>query len=264
MKKWLLLSLAVLVMWPAPAAGQEEAPAAAQEEAPTWWAVFTEQVRPSMVDQYESVAAEMRALIGANASEDLEYYTLFGPETGYLYAVPMESMAEFTELGASWEAMVDKVGRDTWMEVDARGAEAVENRSLTFYVERADLSYKPETPRLTEDEAVMRHYDWVYPVPGKEMETEAVMKEWVELYATNGVTSGFYVYQAVTGDDLPMYVVSTHAASQADYFADGDQLDEMLGEADDALWMKTRSLLRDFEHNNAWLRPDLSLVQEEE
>jgi len=257
MKRWMLFPLAVLIVWPANLVAQEE------EYSPTWWAVFTEQVAPSHVAAFEEASAAMHEVIVANAPEGMVYYTLSGPETGYMYAIPMESYEQFMEIGQQWEGMVEQIGREKWMEMDAAGSKMVTSRSMTLYIERMDLSYVPEAPRLDE-EAPMRHYDYIYPVPGKDQEVEAVMREWVDLYKSHDADSGWMVYQAFTGADLPLYVFSTLAMDRGDYEADGDRLDEMMGEADDALYIKMGNLLRKFEHNDAWFRPELSLLLDEE
>ncbi|MFQ5747812.1 MAG: hypothetical protein ACE5HF_11435 [Gemmatimonadota bacterium] len=259
MKKRHLLPLAALLLFPLGAVAQE-----AQEEAPTWWAVFTDHVPPSGVAKYEEAGAALAEMIKANATPDLTYYTLSGSETGYLYAIPMTGLAQFMELNASWEAMMERAGREDFMTAMNSANAVVDHSSLTFYVQRNDLSYAPESPRLTDEESKIRHYDWIYAFPGKEAAMEEIFHAWIDLYQSNGVDSGWTVYQAVSGDDLPMYVVSTPAASVADYFANGDRIDEALGDADDALWMKTLAVTRSFHHNNANFRPELSLVPDEE
>lgn len=259
MRKYLILLLGAALAWPTALAAQEQE----KEEGPTWWAVFTEQVSPAMADEYEAVSEEMMPLIRENAAEDMEYYTLSSAEAGYMYAIPMASMADFMTLNASWNAMIDKIGRDAWDEMSARSDAAVTHRTGAFFVERSDLSYEPASPRLTFEESRIRHYDWLYPIPGKEREMVESMKKWVELYEANGVTTGFTTYQAVTGENLPAFVVGTRAASPADYLADGERIDEQLGDADDELWAETKSLMRDFKHYNAWVRPELSLMPEE-
>ncbi|MCK5447643.1 MAG: hypothetical protein KAJ43_05835, partial [Gemmatimonadetes bacterium] len=113
MKRWMLFPLAVLILWPASLAAQEE------EYSPTWWAVFTEQVAPSNVAAFEEASAAMHEVIVANAPEGMFYYTLSGPETGYMYAIPMESYEQFMEIGQQWEGMVEQIGRDKWMEMEA-------------------------------------------------------------------------------------------------------------------------------------------------
>lgn len=258
MKRWIVFPLAALMLWPASLAAQEE-----EGYSPTWWAVFSEQVAPANVAAFEEASAAMYEVIKANAPDDMVYFTLSGPETGYMYAIPMDSYEQFMEIGQQWEGMVEQIGRENWMEMDAAGSKFVTSRSMALFIERMDLSYVPEAPRLTM-EAPMRHYDYLYPVPGKEQDLEAVMGEWVELYSSQGVDSGWMVYQAFSGDDLPLYVIGTLAMDRGDYEADGDRLDEMFGEADDALWMKTRDLMRKFEHKDAWFRPELSMLPEEE
>ena len=105
MKRWFWLPLAVLMLWPAAAVAQEE------EYSPTWWAVFTEQVAPSNVAAFEEASAAMYEVIKANAPEGMVYYTLSGPETGYMYAIPMDSYEQFMEIGQKWEGMVEQIGR---------------------------------------------------------------------------------------------------------------------------------------------------------
>jgi len=259
MKRWMSLPLVLLMLWPAAAMAQEEGEAA---EGPTWWAVFSEHVQPSMIDEFEANSEEMIGLIRANAPADLTYYTLSGPETGYMYAVPMDSYEQFMEIGEKWEAMVQKIGPEKWAEMDAKSSAGVTSRELALYVQRADLSYWPENPRLTMDDAPMRHYDYAYAIPGKERELEGVLREWVDLYKSHDANSGWTVYQAFSGEDLPLYVIGTIAKNRADYEEDGNRLDELMGDADDALWVKTRNLMRKFDHTDAWMRPELSLVPE--
>jgi hypothetical protein len=245
------------MLWPAPATAQEEVQAG-----PTWWLVISEQVKPAMQEQYETASAEIMELVRANATDDIMFYTLSGSETGYVFAIPMAGMESFTKVNAAWEAMVEEAGRDEWMEISSRSDEAVTSRSMNFFVERSELSYEPASPRLTEEEAVMRHYDWIYVTPGKDSDLEGIFREWVELYKANDVDSGWTTFQAVTGNDLPLYVISTPAASRADYETNGDQLDELLGEAQEDLMNRGWVLMRDFKHNDAWMRPDMSVVPE--
>lgn len=256
MKRWFLFPLAVLMFWPATATAQEEA-------APQWWAVFTEDVAPENVAAFEENAAAAFELIKAHAPEGMVYYTLSGPETGYSYAVPLSGGLEsFAELNEQWMGMINEIGWETWKEMSGQGL--VESSKMNFYVSRPDLTYMPEALEASMGEMPVRHYDWLYPIAGTEEEFEATMKEWVAMYAENNLETGWMAYQAVTGDNLPMYVLLTPAASTGDYYLMSDKVDEMLGEAGQALMMKSWAMLRDFEHNDAHLRPDLSMLPAEE
>ena len=251
MKRWMLLPLAVLMMMPASLAAQEDA-------APTWWAVFTEHVAPANVAAFEESSAASHELIVANAPAEMVYYTLSSPETGYSYAIPMASMADFMKMNEQWMGMVDAIGWDKWEAMQA--SDLVEHSSMNFYVEIPTGSYHPEGYQESMADKPVRHYDWLYPKPGMESEVTEVLKEWVALYQEHGIDSGWTAYQAVSGEDLPLVVLITPATSAGAYYMMSDEVDGILGEAGQALMMKTMGMLRKFEHNEAVFRPELSLV----
>ncbi len=258
MKRWTLLPLALLMLLPANIAAQEA------DSGPTWWAVFTEQVETKDVAAFEAVAAEFRAMVDGHVPDGMVYYTLSGPEDGYTYAVPLANMAEFTEMGEKWGAMVEEIGQETFAEVDARSAALVTHRTMNFYVERPDLSYMPEALAAASGEMSFRHFDWLYVEPGNEAEFEAILKEWVDLYAENGIESGWSANQAVTGDNLPMWVLITPADGMAAWANENEAVDAQLGDADDMLLQKTLKLMRAYKPSNSTFRPDLSVLPENE
>ena len=261
MKRWMLFPLAVLILWPVSLAAQEAAQEG--EYSPTWWVVFTEQVAPSNVAAFEKASAAMHEVIEANAPEDMVFYTLSGPETGFVYAIPMESMGDFMKLNEQWMGMINRIGMETWDAMTAKSDALVDYTTTNFYVERQDLSYWPEAMAASADDMMMRHYDWLYPKPGMQDEFVEVLKEWVALYQEHDLDTGWTTFQAVSGDELPLFVLSTPAENLAEFAAMGDAIDELLGEAGEELMQKSMAMLRKYEHNNAWLRPELSLMPDE-
>ena len=95
----------------------------------------------------------------------------------------------------------------------------------------------------------MRHYDYLYPIPGKEQALEALLREWVQLYESENANSGWMVYQSFTGEDLPLYVIGTLAMDRGDYEADGSRLDELFG---DVGWVDAFRLVEPGEHQYTW------------
>jgi len=256
MKRWTLLPLALLMLLPANIAAQEA------DSGPTWWAVFSENVESNNIAEFEAVSAEFRAMVDGHTPDGMVYYVLSGAEDGYMYAVPMESLDEFAEIGAKWQSMVEDIGRDTYDEVDARSAALVTHRSMNFYVERPDLSYMPEALEAASGEMSFRHFDWLYVEPGSEAEFAAILKEWVELYEEYGIESGWSANQAVTGDNLPMWVLITPADGMAAWANENDAIDAVLGDADDDLLQRSLALMRAYNPSNATFRPELSVLPE--
>lgn len=256
MKRLTLLPLALLMLLPAKMAAQEA------EAGPTWWAVFTDQVEVSNIAEYEAVAAEFRAMVDGHVPDGMTYYTLSGPEMGYGYAVPLSSLAAFTEMGAKWEAMVDEIGRETVEAVNAKSTALVSHGSMNFYVERRDLSYYPDALEVASATMPMRHYDWLYVEPGKESDFEAILKEWVDLYTEHGIETGWLAFQAVTGDDLPMFVLINPADGMAAWATESEAVDAQLGDADDELVQRSLALMRAYKPTNSTFRPELSVLPE--
>jgi len=246
------------MLWPASLAAQDA------ESGPTWWAVFTDEVETSNIAQYEAVAAEFRAMVDGHIPDGVNYFTLSGPEMGYTYAVPLASMAAFTEVGAKWEAMVDEIGREAFEAVNAKSTALVSHSTMNFYVERRDLSYYPDALEAASLDMPMRHFDWLYVEPGKESEFEAILKEWVDLYTEHGIETGWVANQAVTGNDLPAYVLINPADGMAAWATESEAVDAQLGEADDDLIQRSLALMRAYKPTNSTFRPELSALPKSE
>ena len=88
--------------------------------------------------------------------------------------------------------------------------------------------------------------------------TEELAKEFVELYKSKGVDSGWSIYQAITGSDLPLYVVAYPAKSEADYYANREKIREMLGEAGKKIGAKVGATIRRSEYKDGHIRRELS------
>lgn len=256
MKRWMLFPLAILMLIPASLVAQDDA-------APTWWAVIAEHVEPADVMAFEAAAAEGFEMIEANAPEGMVYYTLSGPETGFMYAIPMTGMADFMSLNEQWMGMINEIGWEKWEDMSAESDAMVENRSMNFYVEMPGQSYHPPGFEDSLGDKPVRHYDWLYPKPGMEDEFNEVMKEWVALYEEMGFEQGWTAYQAITGEDLPLVVLITPAKSAGAYYMMSEEIDGKLGEEGQKLMAKSLALMRNFEHNEATFRPELSLMPDD-
>lgn len=249
-----LAGVAALLL-PAAAAAQED-------EGPQMFFVHQEVVKPSMVGEYEAAAADWTRLMGGSdaAKGKIAYSAYSGPQIGYVYVVPIDGFSDFSEIGDAFDAVAEEVGAP-WKEAGDRSNTAADHFESGFYVHRPDLSYEPENPRLGDDEAQMVHWDFWYTLPDKTEDLEAVAKEFVELYTSKGLDTGWNVYQAITGGDLPLYVVSVQARDEADFYANEARLNEIVGAEAEKLGTKALKAARRVEPFIGWYRPDLSYPQ---
>jgi hypothetical protein len=246
---------AALALAASPLAAGEEAP-----PKPKLWAVYTEHVKPSMVADYEAVGKEMiAAMKAAKADSPYAYFTMLqGESFSYVAVTPMESFADLDRIHQEWMQMGEKVGKAAWAELIRRGSEAVVHSSMQVFVERPDISYLPTTPRIKPEEAAFAEYGFHYLVPGMEEEAATIAGEYADLYRKKGISESFRVFQAVTGENLPLLVVATYGKDEADWIASGAEVNEALGEEGLMLQQRAMRVIRTYESKKRRLREDLS------
>ncbi len=248
-------ALFAAVLWlglPAGLAAQEYPP-------PQMYWVLAEHVKPAMLHEYEAATKEMIRLLASvpDATSKVQFTTISGPEVGYAYVITIDGFSGMDRAWQNWEATIEAAGRDKFMAIQEKASAATDYAESFVLMLREDLSYLPETTALTAERPYRKYHYW-YSLPGKEQQVEAVVKEYVQLYKSKGLTTGWRIYQTVIGPDLPMYLVVETAKDPADYHATEMKVRSALGEAGQKLEMKALQYARRLEIRDGWIRPDLS------
>lgn len=254
--KQLAISILVLLSAPlTPAWAQSE-----QANPPQLFLVHRETAPLARQAEYEATAKAFVAALGeAGVGHDLVHFSaLSGPELGYAYIVPLGNFAGMDDFTKNWSDVAEKVGPEKWARLAAESGAAMDHYGDTHFLLRPDLSYEPAQPRLKAGETHFIQFLFYYGVPGKEQDLEAVSREYAELFRKKGLSTRFRVYQAVSGSDLPLYVVVEGARSEADYYENAEKTRTALGEEGMKLLQKAILPIRRVESMSAIPRPDLS------
>jgi hypothetical protein len=257
MKKQLALGLATTLcaLGGSAFAGEEQG-----AEKPQMYCIYKEVVKPGMAEQYEAALKFMISEFKAYQvdPEKVHWNAVSGPEIGYVYAMPLENFAGMDQMQANWMEVVETIGEEKMTELTAPVAEAMERLEIFHVMQRSELSYMPENPRLKPEEIEYIHYGFYYAILGKEKELEAIAKEFAELYKSKGIDTGWQLFQSITGTDLPVFVVAQGAKSAADYYSNRERLRELLGEEAKKIGKKVGATVRKMEYKEGYPRPDLS------
>ena len=230
------------------------------------YCIYKEFVKPGMIKQYEDAVKYMISEFKAYQidPEKVNFVTVSGPELGYVYVTPMDNFASMDQMTANWGEVVEILGADKFEALIAPAQETMESVEI-FHVERVqELSYTPETPRLKPEEIEFVQYGFYYPIAGKVKDFEAIAEEFVALYKSKDIDTGWSIYRHVTGTDLPLYVVAQPAQSAADYYTNRDRIRELLGEEVKTIADKIGACIRKSEHKAGKPRPELSYPPPEE
>jgi hypothetical protein len=181
-------------------------------------------------------------------TDDGHYYMIFG----------LKSYAGVDSWFEAWAELGKRMGLENLRALHQRIAAAELERVYKFWVDRPDISFLPEKERLKPEEIGYCTWDYVWVIPGKEAEFEAVNKEWIALSKAKKAHDPFLTYAGGLGTRMPVYVWFEYGKSAADYTATEEKFWKAMGEEGAALSKKTRALIRKMESKTGRYRPDLS------
>jgi len=214
-------------------------------------------VDTSRVAEYETAVKGLLAnlekhgfpfLLDTYSTDDNHYYIVYGLKN---YADADSWLKAWTELGK-------KMGPENLQALHGRIVAAELERVYQFWVYRPDISFLPEKERLKPEEIGYYTWDYVWVIPGKEAEFEAVNKEWIALSKAKKAHDPFLTYVGGLGTRMPVYVWFEYGKNAADYAATEEKFWKAMGEEGAALSKKTRALIRKMDSKTGRYRPDLS------
>jgi hypothetical protein len=225
----------------------------AQEKKEQLFLVGKEVVKPEMLDQYFELNRKMVDLCKEHGfpfsynlwtTGDFEYYLW--------YAV--EDLNAMDEVEKAWDVIVEKMEEGEF----ARFEECIEYQESNFVVLRNDLTYKPENPRLSEDEELFSRWQEFYIKKGTEKDVEALILKANTIFREKGLSDAAYFGEAKTGFEQPVYFGWTFAKSINDYWEQDQKTRELLGEALQEINREFVPYLRKLVEKEVWLIRNLS------
>jgi hypothetical protein len=214
-------------------------------------------VDTSRVAEYEAAIKDVLASLEKHgfpfrldtySTDDCHYYIV------YL----LKNYADADLLFKAWAELAQKMGPENLQALHRRIITAEIERIFQFWYYRPDISFLPEKERLKPEEIGHYTWDFVWLIPGKEAEFEAVNKEWITLSTAKKARDPFLTYRGDLGTKMPVYVWLEYGKSAADYAATEEEFWKSMGEEGAALSRKTRALIRRMESKTGRYRPDLS------
>ncbi len=216
------------------------------------------QVEVAKTPEYETALKALITALKENAfpvvfdtyaTDDSHYYIIYGLEGGY---------GAVDGLHKAWRDAASKIGPAKYQALHARMTDRELERVFRLWTFRTDLSFLPVPERLKPDEIGYYMWDYIWLVPGKEAEFEALNREWMTLSAARKCRDPFMTYQGGVGNEEPVYVWFEYGKSAADYALAEEKFWKSVGAEGAELSKRTRALIRRMETKTGRYRPDLS------
>lgn len=211
-------------------------------------------VRPSMTDAYHTAVMKIKEACAANKIK-MSWRTLAFEDNTYGHAVAVDGKASLeTDL---WKELKSKIGDEAFDKLAADLEKNVESQLLGTMVFLPDHSYMDPKP----DDGY-RMILYIFPIAGKETDTEDLFLEWKKTYESNKTPLNFHVYKTSYGPDQG-YLVSFSGKNPADVEAKIAATHQLLGDIGGELWKKQMSLTRKYFYKRGYIVPELSYAYEE-
>jgi hypothetical protein len=229
----------------------------AQETQPNLYLMGDFLVDVSKVAEYE---AALKDIMAALEKHEFPFNVfVYSTDDSHYYAIyPLKSFADIDLWYKAWDELHQKMNPEKLQELHGRIVAAEIERRYMLWRFRPDISFLPERERLRPEEIGYYTWDYVWLIPGKEAEFEAINKEWIALSSAKNAQDPFLTYMGDLGTNMPVYCWFEYGKSAADYTAAEEKFWKALGEEGAALSKRTRALIRRMESKTGRARPDLS------
>ncbi len=216
--------------------------------------IHEDKVLPSMDDKYRNTSAALVKLMHDNTFTGIQFNSFALDDFTYWYVSPIENMAELDN--DPFEKLAGIAGKEKMESVFSGFDDTYFSHRDFIAVFHPDLSYKAE--QLSEPGNNYREWLYLYYEEKHKENLMDLMKQWKDLFSSKNAPQGYAIYTNGLGHEGPVIVVHTWAKSREEHMATTRKRHEMLGEENNILWKKTRSLAYKIESKTGVHLPEFS------
>lgn len=231
--------------------------APSQSTAQDIYRVHEDVVKPMHILEYESILAEMMAMIKKNEIKDTSWITLVTNNSHYLYLTPIKNYADLDKPNFVSE-LIEKEGEEKVMDLFSRMDKCYDTELDYIVILNRGLSYMPEGITQTPEGQNYRENHILYVTPGNSEIVREKLKAIKKLYESKGSKAYYRVYTSGFGTDGQFVMVATAAKDAMEMEQIAKENAKLIGEKDlqNAIFELYVNTLR-YEKMEGDIRPDL-------
>ena len=225
-----------------------------KEKASTMYSVHTDNVKFSMIGQYEEAAAQLKASCVKHNVQSASWTAVSIEDGRYVFVSEIENMADLDK--DIFGDLFEKMGEEAAGAMFDKMNECYDSHSnsITHYIPA--LSYNPEG--YSSEGKNQREYHFLYYAPKDGGAMYEAMKAVKDMFAAKGVKNGYQVYHSGFGDEESYFMVSIAGEDDVAIAQGGKDNDAILGDAKGPTFYNVIKLTTRYDAVNGTIRPDLS------
>jgi len=198
---------------------------AAQEKKEQLWLVSEEVVKPDMVEQYKEACKDLLKLC---KEENFPYTYNVWVKDYFTYDLwyPIDELNDIIKIEEAWDDIVQKYGEDNFKKFQV----CIESQMNRVMANRLDLSYQPDSFRLSEEEVKYSKLQEIYVEKGSEKKVEELFKRGNALLQEKGIQNANFIGVGKIGYEQPVYFSWSYGKDRLDLLEQRKENAKLLGD----------------------------------
>lgn len=231
----------------------------AQNATQAFW-VHEDQVKPSMLKEYEAVTKDFVAACKAHDLKDADWAAAQIDGGTYLSISPIKNMADFDKNPLA--PLAEKMGEDNFRSIFTRFDKCYDvHRDYVVHLVN-EMSYMPNGLSTNTPGEDYRKWHFFYVTPENVSNLRDKMNEIKALYEQKEAKQHFRIYRNGFGSKGDYYLVVISAKDAQTYENTSDETDVLLGKEGERLFDEMMRYVHKYESKTGHMRPDLGYVSQ--
>lgn len=222
--------------------------------------IHEDQVKPSMLQEYENVTKDFIAECKKHNIKDADWSTARIDDGTYLSITPINSMADFDKNPLA--PLAEKMGEEEFREIFNRFNKCYDVHKDYVVHLINDLSYMPAGLTTNTPGEDYRKWHFFHVTPENVTNLRNKMREIKSLYEKKNSKQHFRVYRNGFGSDGDYYLVVVSAKDAQSYAKTSEETNLLLGEEGEKLFDDMMKYVHKYELKTGKMRPDLAYTAE--
>ena len=218
--------------------------------------IHEDQVKPSMIQEYEAVSKDFMEACKTHNLQDVNWNIASTTTNKYLTISPIENMAALDN--NVFAPLREKMGDEAFGDIFKRFNKCYDvHRDYIVYLNE-ELTYMPEGIDINTEGKNYRKWHRLYVAPENIQQLKGKLKELKALFEKKGSKEYYRIYHNGFGAEGDYYVAVVSAKDAEDYARQSKENEALLGEEGKKLLGEMFKYVLRYETDEGQMRPDLA------
>lgn len=233
----------------------------AQSEKNQAYYIHEDQVKPSMIQEYEKVSKDFMEACKKHNIQDLSWQVASTTTGRYFNISPIANMAELDKNVMA--PLAEKMGEEAFMEMFKRFNQCYDKHGDYIIYLNKELTYMPEGISTTTEGQNYRKWHFLNVTPNNIQNLKGKLKELKALYTKKGSKEYYRIYHNGFGNMGDYYLAVVSAIDEEDYAKKSKENEALLGEEGEKLFQELFSYVQKYETESGGMHPELAYTPKE-